>query len=325
MQEYFKSLLSHVFIWLCLLSNENLVAQNELPKAEHLLIETYWHYDYTIHLETGTAVHQADDYYDLYVIFHYDSIFRLYNNGLMIDGKWSMQNGQLKWPFRQVENYRVISVTPEGLELSFTPVNGTGTMLYHFTAEDKPSVMFARREGELPEILIREKKQGLFTKATKRNKRGRNKNQDSAPPTVPIQIEITGGGYYGGVDPVLRDHITIKSNGRLVQEFMTKGRGLMVIKKDIPRAELEAFVAWCEEQKFFDFERQYDCTSTLCDKRKSIKPAPTPLRVCITYGPRRKMVTVAIFGKDKHGERYVDYPPQIDHIVDAVQRMASRI
>jgi hypothetical protein len=37
------------------------------------------------------------------------------------------------------------------------------------------------------------------------------------------------------------------------------------------------------------------------------------------------MVTVAIFGKDKHGEQYVEYPPQIDHIVDTVQRMASRI
>ncbi len=314
-----------VFLLLALLpGSSNVGAQTALPSSEDLLIETYWHYDYTLHLETGTIVHQADEYYELYVIFHYDSLYRLYNNGLSLEGKWSMSGTILNWPYRQVKEHQVLSVSATALELSFKPVNGTGTMLYHFTAQPRPPGMFARREGELPEVVVREKpKNRVVTSEKKRRGLFKRKEEVATAPQIPIQIEVTGGGYYGGIDPVLRDHIVIKSNGRLVQEFMTKNRGLVVHKKNISRQQLEAFVAWCEEQKFFDMERQYDCTSKLCDKRKNIKPAPTPLRICITYGPRRKMVTVTIWGKDKHGERYVNYPPQIDSIVDAVQRMAN--
>ena len=320
----FKSLFV-VLLTLCL---GNLYSQADVQTPENMLIETYWHYAYTMHLESGTVVHQADDNYQLAVIFHYDSIFNLYNNGLQVEGRWSIEKGQLTWPFRQINQYRLMSATAQALEISFNPPNSTGTFLYHFVAEERPLGMFARREGELPEVLIKEKaasRTGLFTSSSKKAKKKKAKVEEERTVSLPIQIEITGGGYYGGVDPVLRDHIVIKSNGRLVQEFMTKNRGLMVTKKDIPRTELEAFVTWAEQQKFFDLERQYDCTSKLCDKRKDINPKPTPLRVCITYGNRRKMVTVSIYGKDKNGDRYVDYPPQIDNIVDAVQRMASRI
>jgi hypothetical protein len=308
-----------------------LQAQSDRPRPEQLLIETYWQYAYTLHLETGTVVHQADDNSDLVVVFHYDSVFQLYNHGLMLDGRWTCDNGQLRFPFKQVDSYRLTAATNQYLELSFNPPNSAGTFLYHFTAIERPIAMFPRREGELPEVLIEEraaKKSGIALRSAKRKERKSIfwwRNEIVEPIRTPIQVEITGGGYYGGVDPVLRDHIVIKSDGRLVQEFMTKNRGLTVTKKDIPREELELFVNWLEDQQFFDMERQYDCTSRMCDKRKDITPKPTPLRVCITYGIKRKMVTVTIWGKDKNGERYVEYPPQIDNIVDAVQRMANRI
>jgi hypothetical protein len=59
--------------------------------------------------------------------------------------------------------------------------------------------------------------------------------------------------------------------------------------------------------------------------RKSDKPTPIPLRIVVTYGQRKKVVTVAIWGKDNTGTQYVEYPPQLDHIVDAIQRMANRL
>jgi hypothetical protein len=307
-------------------------AQQSRDKQENALIETYWKYCYTVHLETGTTVHQADAGYELFVVFHYDSLFRLYNNGLNTEGKWTLNQGQLDFAFKQTNQYQITAVTAHYLEISFRPANTTGTFLYHFSAEKQPMGMFSRRKGELAEVTVTEKakKKAKQDTAAKPEKEARNwfwwrdKTYDTPAPT-PIQIEITGGGYYGGVDPVLRDHTVIHSNGRLVQEILTKKRGLTVTKKEIPRTELEAFVLWAEEQKFFDFERQYDCTSKLCDKRKGISPKPTPLRIIITHGARRKMVTIAIWGRDKTGEKYVDYPSQIDNIVDAVQRMANRI
>jgi hypothetical protein len=312
-------------LWVFCVLSASLSAQNDIQKPENMLIETYWQYGYTLHLESGTVVHQSDPSYPLVVIFHYDSVYRLYNNGLQIEGKWHIANGQMHFPFRQLDKYRLTSANAHSMELAFNPPNNKGTFIYHFVATTVPLGMFSKRDGELAEVVILEKlKRNKAVKASKKSKKQKAKEEALALKT-PIQIEITGGGYYGGIDPVLRDHIVIKSNGRLVQEIMTKERGLIVHKKDIPRDELEAFVVWAEQQSFFDFERQYDCKSNLCDKRKLKTPKPTPLRICITYGNRRKMVTVAIWGKDKTGDKYVDYPPQIDNIVEAVQRMANRI
>jgi hypothetical protein len=37
------------------------------------------------------------------------------------------------------------------------------------------------------------------------------------------------------------------------------------------------------------------------------------------------MVTISIYGYDDKGVKYVDYPPELDHIIEAIQRMASRL
>ena len=136
---------------------------------------------------------------------------------------------------------------------------------------------------------------------------------------------MIGGGYYGGVDPVIRDYIHIKSDGRLIKEFKSMANGLKVTKKNISRQELEDFAEYVIKQKFFEFDRLYDCDTSTCQKRKSNSPTPIPLRLAIAYGNRKKVVTVAIWGEDDRRVQYVDYPPALDNIIDAVQRMAHRI
>nr|MCU0346484.1 hypothetical protein [Saprospiraceae bacterium] len=147
----------------------------------------------------------------------------------------------------------------------------------------------------------------------------------AGPPPTYINVEVIGGGYYGGIDPVLKDFIKIKTDGRLVKEYESVHNGLIVTKKNIPREELEMFADYVVKQGFFDFERAYDCPDQHCQRRKGEKPTPIPLRIAITYGERKKVVTIAIWGKDDRGIRYVDYPPQLDNIIDAIQRMASRL
>src|SRR5690606_4243127 len=110
-----------------------------------------------------------------------------------------------------------------------------------------------------------------------------------------INIELIGGGYYGGINPVLKDFILIKSDGRLIKELQSVQNGLMVTKKYIPRTELEMFADYIVKQGFFDMERAYDCTDPNCMKRKSAKPTPVPLRLSVAYGERKKMVTIAIW------------------------------
>jgi hypothetical protein len=98
-----------------------------------------------------------------------------------------------------------------------------------------------------------------------------------------------------------------------------------VRKTKIPKDELEKFLEWAaSEQRFFELENSYDCKTPDCEKRKTVKPLPVPLRLRIAKGDRVKMITVSIWGLDKNGRRYVGYPPELDRIVDAIQRMANR-
>ena len=124
---------------------------------------------------------------------------------------------------------------------------------------------------------------------------------------------------------MLKDFIHIKTDGRLIKEFQSVNNGLLITKKNIPREELEMFADYVVKQGFFDFERVYDCNVPGCMKRKSMKPTPIPLRLSIAYGQRKKVITIAIWGKDDLGVQYVDYPPALDNIIDAIQRMANRL
>ena len=123
---------------------------------------------------------------------------------------------------------------------------------------------------------------------------------------------------------MLKDMIHIKSDGRLIKEFHSEYNGHITTKKNIDRAELEEFAEYIVKQGFFEFERIYECHSPACQKRKKVTPKPMPLRLSVAYGDRRQHVTISIWGKDKHGIQYVDYPPALDNIIDAIQRMASR-
>jgi hypothetical protein len=189
---------------------------------------------------------------------------------------------------------------------------------------------FVKPVNELPDVIVetlntkKDKKRWLaFGKKNKKRKK-RNKKEPEKK-QIYISIELIGGGYYGGIDPVLKDYIYIKSNGRLIKEFKSLHGGLVVTKKDIPRDEIEQFAEYIISQRFFDFEAIYDCESSICQNRKRNKPTPIPLRLAVAYGSRKKVVTVSIWGDDIDNLKYVDYPTALDNIVEAIQRMAHRL
>lgn len=290
---------------------------------ENQLIESKWRYTYTMHLETNTIIHQAEDTYRHFLYFRYDSTYEQFLNGSLTDGRWRLEGNTLHYPFRFVKKFTVTTLTDFALDLEFQQPNSRGTYVYHFIRVESGEAPFLRRENELPEIVIATKGKKLepglpkFSKSKAKTDRRKRK--------AFISVELVGGGFYGGIDPVLRDHIIIKNDGRLIKEFKSLNEGLIVTKKNIPREELEQFAEWLMAQKFFDFERQYDCKTATCEKRKYVKPLPMPLRLSVTYGNARKIVTISIWGKDKNGDKYVDYPPVLDQIIDGIQRMANRL
>ncbi len=304
---------------------------------ERLFVESKWKYTYTLHAESNTIIHKADKNYEFFLYFRYDYTYQEFLNGKLTRGNWSLNGRSLFYSFQHVNKFEIVQLNKSVMVLEFTQKNSKGKYQYHFVRVESKDAPFVRPANELPEVIVEadgdgSKPGGGIGKKKKKKdwlawfkRKERKPETPAGPAPVYISVELIGGGYYGGIDPVLKDFIQIKTDGRLIKEYQSVHNGLLVTKKNIPRAELEMFADYVLKQGFFDYERAYDCPDQLCQKRKGDKPVPIPLRIAITYGQRKKMVTIAIWGKDDLGIRYVDYPPQMDNIVDAIQRMANRL
>lgn len=299
---------------------------------ERLFIESKWRYTYTLHAESNTTIHKADDRYDYYLYFRYDFTYQEFFNDKLTRGNWSLDGRTLFYTFQHVNKFEIVQLNKSVMVLEFQQKNSKGTYQYHFVRVDSKQAPFPKPDNELPEVIV-EAENPLANAPQGQEKRKwwqffkKKEKETPAPKPQPtyISVDLIGGGYYGGIDPVIKDFIQIKTDGRLIKEFQSQNQGLLVTKKNISRDELEMFAEYAMKQGFFDFERTYDCTDARCSKRKGDKPTPIPLRIAITYGQQKKVVTVAIWGKDERNTRYVDYPPALDNIIDAVQRMANRL
>ena len=300
---------------------------------ERKIVETKWRYTYALHLESNTIFHKAEKDYEYFLYFRYDYTYQQFLNGTFDKGVWSLNGSDSFYSFRHIKKFEIAQITNNVLVLEFQQPNSKGTYQYHFIKVDSKDAPFVKPANELPDILVEElnprrnrNQWWTFGKKKKRKRRwGRKKKSEPKEKELYISIELIGGGYYGGIDPVLRDYIHIKSSGRLIKEFKSVQKGLMVTKKNIPREELEAFAEYIITQKFFEFDRLYDCEDALCQKRKANKPTPIPLRLAVAYGSRKKVVTISIWGKDENNMKYLDYPDSLDNIVGAIQKMAHRL
>jgi len=282
------------------------------------LFETHWRYTYTLHVETNSLVQQAGDQWQHFLWFRYDSVCKQDLNGKINESSWKVYSQKLHFTFRQKNTFAVARLNDFSLEIESKAPDGKGTYLHHFVKVKKEDSPFAGEPGTLPVVQVqtvpRTYPDSISTTQTA-----------SVPVEEGISVELVGGGYYGGINPVQHDYITIANEGRLIHEFESVRGERLTRKTKIPKDELEKFLEWAAtEQRFFELESIYDCKTPECEKRKTTKPLPVPLRLRIAKGDRVKMITISIWGLDKNGRRYVGYPPELDRIVDAIQRMANR-
>jgi hypothetical protein len=286
------------------------------------LRETKWQYAYMLHVESNMVIHKAAKSYQYYIHFRFDQSYEQFLNGGSLMGGWQMSNNILDYSFQDIKQFKVVSLTPDVLVLEFQRPNSQGHFQYYFNNADENNP-FPKPINELPLIKVREKRiynlPWWATTARKGKKTIKNRTEP-----IYINIELIGGGYSNTLDPVTRDYIRIKSDGRLIQEYQSKSKGLITNKKNIPRAELEKFCEYVVQQNFFEFQREYDCHDQACEARKRYKPSPIPLRISIVYGNRKKVISLPIWGIDERKMKYVNYPPALDNIIDAIQRFAHR-
>ena len=202
---------------------------------ERKIIETKWKYTYAIHLESNTTIHKAEKFYDYFLYFRYNYTYQQYLNGRLSKGTWSLNGSDLFYSFKHIKKFEVAEITKNTLVLEFTQANSKGTYQYHFIRVESKDAPFVKPRNELPDVLVESlnpKKRGLFGFGKRRKKKRRKKKKRKKKEETYISIELIGGGFYGGIDPVLRDYIQIKSDGRLIKEHKSLHGGLTVTKKD---------------------------------------------------------------------------------------------
>ncbi|MBP7821370.1 MAG: hypothetical protein KA010_00510 [Saprospiraceae bacterium] len=286
-----------------------------------LLYESMWQYTYTLHVESNTVVHQALDNDKQIIYFKYNGIAATYNNGEISESTWNILSNQLTFTYRDAGVFTVSILNNSILALTYRNPKAKGTYQYHFKRiQDEKDSPFKRSPNDLPLILIEE------DSPAKHKWWRKDKPSDNFTPSPTyINIEVTGGGYYGGIDPTYRDYILIKNDGRIIKEYKGQNSGLIVNKKTISRFELEQLAAYMVEKKFFTCNNNYDCNTGICTKRKTLKPYPIPLRIGFTYGSRHKVISIQVWGLDEKGIQYVDYPKELDEIIHSIQTIAHRI
>jgi len=308
----------HLCVWVALLFPQisGLFAQSD----DCRLLETHWQYTYTLQLETNSLVQQAGDRWQHFLYFRFDSVCRQNLNGKTSESAWWLDSQQLHVAFRQNDVFALERLNDYSLELKYFSKDGKSSFIHHFVRIGRDESPFSQESNTLPVVTVE-------TLPPVRS----DTAQIAAAIPLPAAsdnaavVELTGGGYYGGINPVQHDYITIGGDGRLIHEFESVQGKRLIQKANIGKDELDKFIAWAtKDQRFTDMASSYDCKTPDCEKRKSVKPAPVPLRLSITSNGVRKMVTISIWGLDKNGRRYVSYPPELDRIIDAVQRMAER-
>lgn len=308
-------------------------AQENCPYSrigEDDLIGTYWQYEGTVHTPSGKTIHQGGTAFPSFLYFHYDASAEEMTNGVYRSGPWSVEAGALVFSYRDGRRFCLDRPGKDRISLHFVRAENRSRFHYVFRQVSAEATPFRRPWYELPTILVeRIPDAGPAPEVVKIPwwafwRRWTREAPTPRTPPTPIIIEVNGGGYYGGLNPVVRQYVRINSEGRVIREVQTQREGLMVTRTNITRQELEDFADWIAEQGYFDLQREYPCGDEQCSRRLRERPKPVPLQLMVLYGQRRHVVTLPVFGPDHRQARYLDYPPVIDQIVETLYRMADR-
>lgn len=310
--------------------------------TEEKLMTTKWKYVHSTIKGSTTKVHESIEAYDHFIHLSYDNQFEQYLNGVYNKGVWqiSPDGAELYFKFGSVRWWRIVDYQADNIVLEYRPKYKAARYFYFARVEDEEAP-FEKPPLELPTVDIKDDAPqkgkflaGIFKRKKERKERlpkgkktydpKKEKEKEEEIEIPYVEIVLAGGGYYGGIDPVFKNYIQIKSTGRLIHEFHSLQRGEVKTKKDIPKEDLLSLAEFIKNKNFFDFQDYYDCETTVCNKRKEESPTPIPLRLYVKYGTMYKMVTVSIWEDDKNGQyRFVDYPEDLKIIVDNILLLAQ--
>ncbi len=300
---------------------------------EAMLRNSRWQFTYSSHVQSDDVIFRAEDGYDHFIWFEYnDSAYTFFNGELSV-GSWGLKKESLIYSFSKRKIWRLAVLNKHRMELEFK-IGDTTAYRYHFIRiGEEETPFFQYQAGELGEAQVTRRIRGEDPHPYRhlkdeKGKRFRKKSKPVQGIVLPeeeepefLQVEMGGGGFFGKPDYVYRNLIVVRTDGKVVRELQNEQQGLRVWRTEISRAHLEELVAFIEKQNFFEMEQVYTCETNNCMTRMRELPRPIALRIAITKGSRRKVVTVAIFEGVGAARHLVDYPPAIDMIYKAIDEV----
>lgn len=139
-----------------------------------------------------------------------------------------------------------------------------------------------------------------------------------------IDIYVSGGGFRGGINPLIHNYIMISSSGYLQRLYETEVEGKVKTEAMIDRETLLDFVKWVAENGFFEMDRKYECADDdkQCQSRLKQYPKPIPMKLVIAVGPYRNVVSIPMYAPHLQDD-LIEYPKEIRKIVEAIYDFAS--
>jgi hypothetical protein len=259
-----------------------------------LLSDVVWSFEMTYEAVSGEIIETADAEDICDVLLAGDYSYEIFDRDQLSRGVWTVQGDVLYLPFRGASQFILTSLKPDMLELRFS--DGYTTYIHRFL-----------RQGPNPTTQVPNNPNNRTWITGERN----------------IRIELTGGGFFGGADPVQRDFILIRENGRLIHERQTVSKGLRVTKKSLSNRQLSELADFIRTSGFFALDSQYGCATPECENRLHSQPTPIPLRLAVTDGLDRHVVEVAIWPEAGAAASPISIPPELVRIVQAIRRLSE--
>jgi hypothetical protein len=201
----------------------------------------------------------------------------------------------------------------------------------HWSQTDADMELSPAAPDELDDVAVASHRAGTIEKFRKVDKKTTTSEKvvaktwyETMREDAYLEVYVSGGGFRGGIDPVINDQLMISNSGLIQKFYESESTGIREYKKEVTREELFQLVKWIAENGFFEFAKEYNCADgdAACLQRLDQRPQPVPLKLVVAMGPYRNVISVPIFSLDQQND-FIKYPQNLRKIVKAIYDFAS--
>ena len=197
------------------------------------LVDEKWNYRYQIHVGENQTIHRATT---MNWALYFSSTQKLYQqkSDRSSCASYTLSDRKIISPILPFGPLSIVSCSETELVLIFD-LNSIDQYQFYFTKElvspndtfipkhTLPSVVYHYKNPQQQDLVHQEYLSSIGRKNAIKKKKRNRRVPSNVPKDEPefLQVELTGGGFRGGLDPVYRNILLIRTDGSLLFEYET--------------------------------------------------------------------------------------------------------